>query len=87
MIMNTSAQQIQMNKELWQSIGYIADDESLMRRLTRYAKKLAKERKDPTLMSEEEFLARVDESKEEYENGNYHTFASIEDLDKYIRSL
>ena len=58
-----------------------------MRRLTRYAKKLAKERKDPTLMSEEEFLSRVYESKEEYENGNYHTFESIEDLDKYIRSL
>ena len=82
----TTAQQVTMNTELWQSIGAIADNEALMRRLTRYAKKLAKE-KDPTLMTKEEFFARVDEARREYDEGKYHTFDSIEDLDRYIRSL
>ena len=61
--MMTTTQQIAMNTELWQSIGYIADNDALMRRLTRYAKKLAKE-KDPTLMTKEEFFARVEAAKE-----------------------
>lgn len=48
----TAIQLNAMNTELWQSIGAIADSEALMRRLTRYAKKLAKEREeDPTLMA------------------------------------
>ena len=86
--MMTAAQQNAMNTELWQGIGYIADDETLMRRLSRYVKRLAKEKaNDPTLMSKEEFFARVDEARREYDEGKYHTFDSIEDLDRYIRSL
>ena len=53
----TAVQLNTMNTELWQSIGAIADSESLMKRLTRYAKKLVKEREaDPTLMTKEEFF-------------------------------
>lgn len=59
----TAVQQNTMNTELWQSIGAIADNESLMRRLTRYAKRLVKEKNDPTLMTKEEFFARIDEAK------------------------
>jgi ribonucleotide reductase beta subunit family protein with ferritin-like domain len=80
--MMTLAQQNTMNTELWQSIGYIADDDALMRRLTRYAKKLAKE-KDPTLMTKEEFFARVDAAK----NGPTYELQegeTIEDLLKRV---
>ena len=84
----TAAQQNAMNTELWQGIGYIADDETLMRRLSRYVKRLAKEKADdPTLMTKEEFFARVDEARREYDEGKYHTFDTVEDLDRYIRSL
>lgn len=80
----TTAQQNAMNTELWQGIGYIADDETLMRRLSRYVKRLAKEKADdPTLMTKEEFFARVDEARK----GPSMEFASVEELDKYIRSL
>ncbi|MCR4931142.1 MAG: hypothetical protein K5918_01725 [Bacteroidales bacterium] len=80
--MMTTTQQIAMNTELWQSIGYIADNDALMRRLTRYAKKLAKE-KDPTLMTKEEFFARVEAAKEgpSYELQEGET---IEDLLKRV---
>ena len=80
----TAVQLNHMNVELWQSIAAIADDEPLMRRLTRYAKKLVKEKQeDPTLMSEEEFFKMLDEA----EKGPSKRFDSVEELDKYIRSL
>ena len=44
-------------------MGEIADDEGLMLKLLKYAKKLAAKKNDPTLMTKEEFFARVDEAK------------------------
>jgi hypothetical protein len=79
----TAAQLNAMNTELWQSIGTIADSEPLMKRLTRYAKKLVKEKQDPTLMSKEEFYAKIERA--EKQPGK--SFASVEELDKFIRSI
>lgn len=85
--MMTSVQQNAMNTELWQSIGAIADNDVLMRRLTRYAKRLAKEKEDPTLMTKEEFFARVDEAKRDYENGNYKSFSNLDEMNAWLNSL
>lgn len=80
----TAVQHKAMNRELWQGIGAIADSEPLMKRLTRYVKKLVKEREaDPTLMSEEEFFAKLDRA--EKQPGK--RFASVDELDQYISSL
>ncbi len=80
----TAVQLNTMNTELWQSIGAIADSEPLMKRLTRYAKKLVKEREsDSALMSKEEFFQMIDEAKQ----GASKRFDSVEDLDRYISSL
>lgn len=43
-----------MNVQLWQNIGAIADNKSLMKRLAKYVAKLVKEKDDPTLMTKEE---------------------------------
>ena len=79
----TAVQLNEMNTELWQSIGAIADSEPLMRRLTRYAKKLVKEKSDSTLMTKEEFFAKIERA--EQQPGK--SFANVEELDKYIRSV
>lgn len=79
----TAVQLNTMNIELWQSIGTIADSESLMKRLTRYAKKLVKEKEDSTLMSKEEYFAKIERA--EKQPGK--SFASVDELDRYIRSL
>lgn len=77
-----------MNTELWQSIGAIADSESLMKRLTRYAKKLLREREaDPTLLTKEEFLASLDEGEEQYRQGKCKTFDNLEDMNAWLKSL
>ncbi|MBO4282273.1 MAG: hypothetical protein J5873_03670 [Bacteroidales bacterium] len=74
-----------MNTELWQSIGAIADSEPLMRRLTRYAKKLAKEKNDPTLMSKEEFFAMIDEAEQQIADGKGTEMLPGEDLTAFLR--
>jgi len=83
----TAVQLNTMNTELWQSIGAIADSEPLMRRLTRYAKKLAREKEDPTLMTKEEFFRRIDESKQQFERGEYTRFSDKEEMVKWLNSL
>ena len=84
----TAVQLNAMNTELWQSIGAIADNESLMKRLTRYAKKLVKEHQtDPTLMSKEEFFARIDKAEKEIAEGKGITFSNRDDMNAWLNSL
>ena len=73
-----------MNTQLLQGIGAIADSEPLMRRLDKYVNKLVKEREnDHTLMSKEEFFAKIERA--EQQPGK--SFADVNELDRYIRSL
>ena len=75
---------LQLNAEFYRAMGEIADDETLMAKVVKYVKKLAAQKQaDPTLMTKEEFFARNDEAKK----GPSRRFASIEELDQYIKSL
>ena len=77
-----------LNAEILQSLGVIAGDESVLARVAKYLRKVAKEMTaDPTLMSKEEYFASLDEAEKEIAEGKGHTFASVEELDRYIRSL
>lgn len=79
----TAIQLNTMNTELWQGIGAIADSEPLMKKLAKYVKNLVKEKEDSTLMTKEEFFAKIERA--EKQSGK--SFESVEELDKYIRSL
>lgn len=61
--------------QLWQNIGAIADNEPLMRRLSKYVAKLVKAKDDPTLMSREEFYAKIEKAEEDYKQGR--TFSML----------
>lgn len=82
----TAGQLKTMNTELWQSIGAIADSEPLMKRLTRYAKKLAKEKED-TLLTRDEFLARLDKAEQDIADGKGTTFNNLEDMNAWLDAL
>ncbi len=78
----------QLNAELLRNMSIIAEDESLLKRAARYLRKLVAEKQaDPTEYSKEDFLAKIDNAKREIAEGKYHRYSSVEDLDKYIRSL
>ena len=84
----TAVQLNTMNVELWQSIGAIADSEPLMKRLTKYAKKLVMERNaDPTEITREEFFASLDRGEEEYRQGKTHRINSKAELAQFLDSL
>ena len=74
---------VQMNAEILRNMSIIAEDERLMNRVAKYLRKLVAEKEDPTLLTKEEFLDRIDKAKE----GPAMEFTSVEELDKYIRAL
>ena len=47
---------VEINAELFRTMGEIADDEGLMLKLLKYAKKLAAKKNDPTLMDHRVYL-------------------------------
>ena len=75
---------LQLNAELYRAMGEIADDETLMAKVLKYVKRLAAKKEDPTLMTKEEFFARVDEAKAQYDRGEAHMMLPGEDLTAYL---
>ena len=75
---------LQLNAELYRNLGIIAEDETMLEKAVNYVRKLAKQlTEDPTRMTKEEYFRRLDEA----EKGPSRSFASIEELDQYLRSL
>ena len=64
---------IQLNAEIYRTMGVIAEDEGLLKQALKYLKKLAAKKEDETLMTKDEFFARVDKAKAQYERGEYTT--------------
>lgn len=80
----TAAQTGAMNAEILRNLGTLAESENMLNRVAKYLRKLVKEHEaDPTLMTKEEFFARVDEAKKgpTYELKEGET---IEDLIKRV---
>ena len=75
---------LELNAELFRTMGEIVDDEGLMKKLLKYVKKLASTRKEnPTLMTKEEFFRRVDEAKK----GPSYRMLPNEDLTTFLIRL
>ena len=65
----------QLNAEIMQNLSVLADSEDMMTRVAKYLRKLVKEKKaDPTLMSKEEFFAKLDKAEESIEQGKGKTW-------------
>ena len=79
---------IQLNAEILRNLGTLAEDESMLKRVAKYLRKLvAEKQKDPTLISKEEFLASLDRGEEEYRQGKTHRINSVEELNHFLSSL
>ena len=79
---------IQMNAEILRNMSIIAEDENLLKRAAKYLRKLIAENKaDPTLHSEEEFFARVDEAREQIKQGKSISFSNPQEMNKWLNSL
>ena len=54
-------------------MSQVADDEALMQKIVNYVKKLVKKKPDPTLMTKEEFFAKIERAEKQIEEGKYTT--------------
>ena len=78
---------IQMNAELLRNMSIIAEDENLLKRAAKYLRKLVAEKKDPTLMTKEEFFAKIDKAEAEIAEGKGITFTNKDDMNAWLNSL
>ena len=78
---------IQLNAEIYRAMGIIAEDENLLARAAKYLKKLAAKKEDPTLMTKEEFFARVDEAEKQIAEGKGIKMMPNETLDELLRRV
>ena len=76
----------QLNAEIMQNLSVLADSEDMMTRVAKYLRKLVKEKKaDPTLMSKEEFFAKLDKAEEDYQKGNFTTLQPGESVTDMLK--
>ncbi len=80
--------QIQLNAELLRNMSIIAEDENMLKRAAKYLRKLVAEKEaDQTLLTKEEFFARVDKAEKEIAEGKGVTFTNKEDMNAWLNSL
>ena len=78
---------MQLNAELYRAMGQIADDEVLLEKVLKYVKRLAARRNDDSLMSREEFMAKLDKGEEDYRQGNCYEMLPGENLDDFLQRV
>ena len=77
---------VQLNAEIYRAMGVIAEDENLLARAAKYLKKLAAKKEDPTLMTKEEFFARVEEAEKQIAEGKGIKMMPDETLDELLNN-
>ena len=78
---------IQLNAEIYEALSVIAKDESLLKKAAKSLKRLAKQKKDESFMSKEDFFAMVDASLEEAQNGKIKSIKTEQELSTFLESL
>lgn len=78
---------IQLNAEVYRTMGVIAEDEGLLKQALKYLKKLAAKKHDETLMTKEEFFAKVERAEEQYKRGEGIRFNNRDEMNAWLNSL
>ena len=75
---------LQLNAEIYRNLGIIAEDESMLEKVAKYVRKLAKQMtEDPTCMTKEEYFAMLDRA----EKGPRHRMLPNEDLTAFLKRM
>lgn len=74
--------------DILQSLGVLSNNEAALARAAKYLRKLVKEQQsDPSLMSEEEFFARVDQARESLRQGKGKKMLPGETLSDFLKRV
>ena len=75
---------LQLNAEIYRNLGIIAEDESMLERVAKYLRRVAKQvSDDPTCMTKEEYFAMLDRA----EKGPRHRMLPNEDLTAFLKRM
>lgn len=81
-------QTVALNGDFFYNLSIVARNEGLLKRAMRYIKRLAKEQlADPTLMTEEEFFAKIERAERQIAEGKGKTFTNKDDMNTWLNSL
>ena len=81
-------QSLTLNGDFFRDLSVVAEDEGLLKRVVKYVKKLAKEKQaDPTLMTEEEFFAKIERAEEQFRRGEGIRFTDRDEMNAWLNSL
>ena len=79
---------LQLNADIYRSLGIISEDESVLRRVAKYLTRVAKQMtNDPTCMTKEEYFAMLDRSKEQAKRGEVYRFDDKEKMLNWLNTL
>ena len=79
---------LQLNADIYRSLYMLSENESMLQRAAKYLKRLASQiTDDPTLMTQEEFYARIDEAEREIAEGKGIKMLPNESLDEFLRRV
>ena len=76
---------MQLNAEILRNMSLIAEDESMMKQLARYLRKLVAKKEDPTLMTKEEFFAKLERAEQQIAKGEGMAMLPDEDLTAFLK--
>jgi hypothetical protein len=78
-----------LTADFLRDLSIIAEDENLMQQAIRYIKRLAaRQRKsDPTLMTKQEFFAKLERAEKDLEQGKGKRFDSLNEMNTWLNAL
>ena len=76
---------LQLNAEIYSDMSIIAKDETMLSKVAKYVRKLAKQMTDdPTRMTEEEFRQKLARSKAHADAGHYVEKRQDETMEQFL---
>ena len=79
---------VTLDADILRNLGIIAEDETMLDKVAKYLRRVVKQMTyDPTLMSKEEFFARVDEAREDIRLGKGVKMNANESLDDFLKRV
>lgn len=83
----TAVQLANINAEIQRNLDTLSEDETMLNRVAKYLRRLVKEKEDPSLMSKEDFVKKIEQSKKEALEGKVHSIKSKKQLSQFLNSL
>jgi hypothetical protein len=79
---------VTLDADILRNLGIIAEDETMLDKVAKYLRRVVKQMTyDQTLMSKEEFFARVDEAREDIRLGKGVKMNANESLDDFLKRV